>query len=96
MKFRLVAGLMVALFLVSMLGAVMSVSAGSYVGPEDVNGDGTVTITDVTIVAKAFGSSEDKPNIVGEPYNPAADINTDGKINIVDLVRVATHLGEDP
>ena len=51
----------------------------------DVNGDGTVDIIDLVVVASAFGES-------GE--NLAGDANGDGGVTIVDLVLVASHFGE--
>lgn len=49
----------------------------------DVNGDGTVNIADLVLVASNLG--ETGPN--------AADVNSDGVVNIADLVLVAGALG---
>ncbi len=50
----------------------------------DVNGDGTVNIQDLVLVANKFGESgEDLPE----------DINRDGTVNIQDLVLVASKFG---
>lgn len=54
--------------------------------PWDVNGDGTVNIQDLVLVANEFGQS-------GESLK--GDINDDGTVNIQDLVLVASHFGED-
>jgi hypothetical protein len=54
--------------------------------PWDVNGDGTVNIRDLVLVANEFGQS-------GEALK--ADVNGDGTVNIQDLVLVASHFGED-
>ena len=49
----------------------------------DINGDGSVNISDLILVSQNLGSS-----------NPQADINDDGKVNIFDLIAVAQYLGE--
>lgn len=57
--------------------------------PEDINGDGSVDISDITIAAIAFGSRPGDPN-----WNPIADVCQDGIIDIFDLVTIAIHYGE--
>ncbi len=52
----------------------------------DVNQDGRVSIQDLVLVAKDFGS--------GAPANLRTDVNRDGVINIQDLILVAQHFGE--
>ena len=54
--------------------------------PWDVNGDGTVNIQDLVLVAGEFGQS-------GESLK--GDVNGDGSVNILDLVLVSSHFGED-
>ena len=54
--------------------------------PWDVNGDGTVNIRDLVLVASEFGQS-------GEALK--GDVNGDGSVNILDLVLVSSHFGED-
>ena len=49
----------------------------------DVNGDGTVNIADLVLVASNLG----------ETGQNAADVNSDGQVNIADLVLVAGALG---
>ncbi len=49
----------------------------------DVNGDGTVNIADLVLVAGALGTTGQN----------AADVNGDGQVNIADLVLVAGALG---
>lgn len=54
----------------------------------DVNGDGTVDIRDLVIVAIAFSS------VAGSPgYDPRADIDGNGTVNIIDLVAVSLFFG---
>ncbi len=55
----------------------------------DLNGDGTVNMDDLFIVAEAYGS------YLGHPrWNSRADINGDDEVNIVDLFLIAKHFGE--
>ncbi len=55
----------------------------------DVNGDCTVNIVDLVLVASIFGSTPSSAK-----WNPSADLNNDGVINIVDLVLVAGSFGK--
>jgi hypothetical protein len=55
----------------------------------DVNGDGTVDIYDLILVASAFGAQAGDPG-----FSPNADINGDNTIDIYDLIPVASHFGE--
>ncbi|HXX87926.1 MAG TPA: dockerin type I domain-containing protein [Candidatus Acidoferrum sp.] len=57
----------------------------------DLNHDGKINIIDISIVAKAFGTSPGMPG-----WNPIADVNGDGKVDIKDISLVAKHFGEDP
>ena len=52
----------------------------------DVNQDGRVSIVDLVLVAKDFGSNA--------PTNLRTDVNRDGVINVQDLILVARHIGE--
>ena len=54
--------------------------------PWDVNGDGTVNVQDLVLVANELGES-------GESLK--GDVNGDGTVDIRDLVLVASHFGED-
>ena len=49
----------------------------------DLNGDGSVNLGDVVILAAAMGG----------PYNPCMDFTGDGLINLSDVVVFATHYG---
>jgi hypothetical protein len=57
--------------------------------PYDINQDGIVDITDIAIVALAFGSYPGHPR-----WNPDADVNDDGYVDIIDMTLVAQHFGE--
>jgi len=57
--------------------------------PGDINGDGTVDIKDIAIVAIAFGSFPGHPR-----WNPQADLYKDGKIDIRDIAIVARNFGK--
>lgn len=57
--------------------------------PWDTNQDGTVNMHDISIVARAIGSTPGSSN-----WNPAADVNGDGAVNMNDLAIVARHFGE--
>jgi hypothetical protein len=55
----------------------------------DLNGDGTVNIFDIYIMAKAFNSEHGHPR-----WNEAADINKDGIVNIEDVYLMAKAYGK--
>ncbi len=63
----------------------ITITVGEY-PPWDVNQDGRVSVVDLVLVAKDFGSDA--------PANLRTDVNRDGIINIQDLILVAQHLGE--
>jgi thermitase len=54
----------------------------------DINDDGRVDITDVSLVAKAFGSNPTRGR-----WNPICDLNGDGRVDIQDVARVARNFG---
>jgi len=64
----------------------------------DLNGDGTINIQDLFIVAKTYGShGPDIPNPgdpASEKWNAIADVNKDGWVNIQDLFEVAKDYGK--
>ena len=53
--------------------------------PTDLNGDGTVNVLDLTLVARDLGKAGG---------SPAGDVTGDGTVNVLDLVRVAQDLGK--
>jgi len=55
--------------------------------PGDLNGDGHVNLTDLSIMATNYGLSG------SAILNPAADINHDGVVNLTDLSLLATNYG---
>jgi hypothetical protein len=55
----------------------------------DLDNDGKVDITDITIAARAFESYPSHPR-----WQEAADLNLDGKVDIVDLVLIAKYFGK--
>jgi len=55
----------------------------------DLNYDDKVTISDVRIAAKAYGSTPSDPN-----WNPIADLDNNGLIDIFDIRKIAKHYGE--
>jgi thermitase len=55
----------------------------------DMNSDGHVDIRDISVMARAFGTT------VGDSdWNPLADLNLDNKINIIDVALVAKNFGK--
>jgi thermitase len=54
----------------------------------DINDDGRVDITDVSLVAKAFGSNPTRGR-----WNPICDLNGDGRVDIQDVAMVARNFG---
>jgi len=57
----------------------------------DLNGDGTVNIMDIALVARAYGAKPGDPN-----WNETVDIvEPYGEINILDIATVAKHYGEE-
>jgi hypothetical protein len=64
---------------------VAYLSNGSILG--DVNGDGSVNCTDVSIVKSSFGKHTGQAG-----FNSAADLNNDGTVNILDLFIVSRQL----
>jgi parallel beta-helix repeat protein len=64
----------------------------------DLNGDFKVNLSDLTILARAYGSHCANYDYQGESappnWNPNADINGDGKVSLSDLTLMARHYGQ--
>ena len=90
MRLKVVSGIMLVLFLVSMLSTVVPVS-GQWI-PEDVNADGRIDIADVTAMALRFGMDSTDPD--WDPIYDIDTVNSPGLIDIFDLVRVAVRFGD--
>jgi len=56
----------------------------------DANGDGKDDITDIFLVAKAYGETPDRPR-----WDPNMDLNEDGKVDITDIFIVAKNFGKN-
>lgn len=54
----------------------------------DIDGDGHVTLSDLTLMLSAFGSVSNQPN-----YIPLADLAFDGIIDITDFAQFLPHFG---
>jgi hypothetical protein len=70
------------------------VIADSYIGlapprAVDINGDGSVSLADLVILANAYGS---RPG--DTKWNPNADINGDNIVDLSDLAILANHYGQ--
>ncbi len=66
---------------------IVDIGAYEY-GCGDVNGDGTVDVSDLLRLAWAFGASTGNPS-----YNPACDFDNDGGIDVNDLLYLAQTWG---
>jgi hypothetical protein len=64
------------------------VSTVIIVAPSDLDANGKVDILDVSMVARAYGSTPQEPS-----WNERADVNKDGVINILDVALVAQDFG---
>jgi hypothetical protein len=58
--------------------------------PGDLNDDFKVNVSDLAIMARAFGSNPNSAN-----WNPNADIDDDGTVNMSDVAIVARHYGQE-
>ncbi|HVP15927.1 MAG TPA: dockerin type I domain-containing protein [candidate division Zixibacteria bacterium] len=60
--------------------------------PGDINGDYKVTLSDLVLLANAYGSTPSSAK-----WSPNADINGNGDVDLADLVTLALHYGQhDP
>lgn len=55
----------------------------------DINGDGSVNLQDLVLLAKAYGSKPGEPN-----WNPKADLDGNGTVGLSDLVILAKNYGK--
>ena len=54
----------------------------------DVNGDGSINVLDLIVIAQALGAHPGDPK-----WNPRADAKEDNVVNVLDLILVAKYLG---
>jgi hypothetical protein len=52
----------------------------------DVNGDGIINLSDMTLLGKSYNTGMGQPN-----FNPEADFNNDGFVNLVDLTTLSKY-----
>ena len=65
---------------------VSSFLADAFHAVGDVNKDGIINISDMTAVARSYGTNSTWPQGTDwNQYNPDADLNDDGKVDITDL-----------
>jgi len=57
--------------------------------PGDVDGDGDVDLTDLSLLLGAFGATQGQPG-----YNPDADLDGDGDVDLTDAAILLSHFGE--
>jgi parallel beta-helix repeat protein len=66
--------------------------------PDDLNGDFRVSLSDLSIFARAYNSHCANYHYQGEPaspnWNPNADVNDDGIVNLADLSIMAKHFNQ--
>ena len=66
-------------------GAYEYISSGGTTKPRDVNGDGSVNITDISALLSAYGQTGS---------SLAADLDKNGSVNIADLSIILTNYGK--
>ena len=57
--------------------------------PEDINGDGSITLADLQLLLSAYGASSGDPR-----FNPAADIDNDCTVGLADLQLLLSRYGQ--
>ena len=75
----------------SLASIMIDISTIIMPGTPDVNGDGKVSIGDLSIVAAHYGKTKESPDWAQVKH---ADVNGDGKIDITDLALVAKKILE--
>jgi hypothetical protein len=65
-----------------------SIVKGTTLSKGDVNGDGRITVTDVTKVAAHIKGKK----LLSEDEKLRADVNGDGTINVTDISKIAAHI----
>ena len=64
----------------------IDIGAYEYVPPllGDIDGDGTVNMVDLLILAQGWGLATGQPN-----FDPDCDLNADGAVDVIDLLILA-------
>jgi alpha-tubulin suppressor-like RCC1 family protein len=57
--------------------------------PGDLNGDNQISLADLLLLLKAYGSTPNSSN-----WNPAADLNCDGQVSLTDLLLLLKNYGD--
>jgi len=91
MKVKHVALLVVLLFV--LLTSALTVIPVRAPVPGDVNGDNKVTIIDLCLIARAFGTIPGPQGTGWGQWNPSADLNNDAKVDIKDFYICAINYG---
>lgn len=73
------------------LGSYFSFFSEASSIPGDINNDGTVNITDLSLLLSSYGSSNSPACVTASQYT--CDINTDGYVNVVDLSILLSNYG---
>jgi hypothetical protein len=75
---------------------VLNVDASSSVSgvnftliPGDLNGDNQISLADLLLLLKAYGSTPNSSN-----WNPVADLNCDGQVSLTDLLLLLKNYGK--
>lgn len=90
MKKKMISFVMAAAMAVGMNLSVVSAAHGGTFQYGDVNGDGVINITDVTLTAAFIKGIEG--SIPGFMIRERADVNGDGVVNVTDVIKIAAHV----